>query len=163
MMPEMVVLISSCRIVQFIGVRLGCCRPGTGPIFHRWSDCPHVDSFQDLGVFYQCVPDSYFRTASFLVPFVFMSFMCGFNERRVSNFTTRKVGVSTWAMFLSPSFIATVFFRWKGKKTVDYLHFTDLKSPVVCPPLYLVHSFLDSVSRRCGVFRCIPHDEIICM
>ena len=31
------------NFVKFVGVRLGCCRPGTGPIFQRWSDCSHVD------------------------------------------------------------------------------------------------------------------------
>ena len=51
----------------------------------------------------------------------------------------------------------------KGENCGLGLHFTDLKTPVICPLLYLVHSFLDSVGRRCGVFRCAPNGEIICM
>ena len=38
------------NFVQFVGVHLRCCRPGNGPMFQRWSDCSHVDSFQNLGV-----------------------------------------------------------------------------------------------------------------
>ena len=30
------------NFVQFVGVRLGCCRSGTVPIFQRWADCSHV-------------------------------------------------------------------------------------------------------------------------
>ena len=31
------------NLVHYVGVCLGCCHPG--PIFHRWSDHPCVDSF----------------------------------------------------------------------------------------------------------------------
>ena len=143
------------NFVQFIGVNLSCCRPGAGPIFQRWSDCSHVDGFQKL-LAHQCVPDNFFRTASFLVPFVSKSSRCGFHERWVSSFTPRKVGVSTWSNVLSPSFV-------EREKTGLCIHYTDLETPVMCPLLYLVQSFLDSVSRRLGVFRCTPHGEIICM
>ena len=40
--------VSNC--FQFMGECLGSCRPGTDPISQRWLDCPHVDSFQILGV-----------------------------------------------------------------------------------------------------------------
>ena len=42
------------------------------------------------------------------------------------------------------------------------LHFADLKTAVIFPLLYLVHSFLDTASR-CGVFRSAPLSEIICV
>ena len=33
------------NFVQFVVVRLGCCRPGAGPIFQRRPDSSHVDGF----------------------------------------------------------------------------------------------------------------------
>ena len=63
--------------------------------------------FRILELAHQCVPDNFLRTASFLMPFVSMSSMCGFHESQVSNFTRRKVGVSTWGSVLSPSFMVT--------------------------------------------------------
>ena len=38
------------NFVQFVGVRLGCCCPGAGPIFQRRSDGSHVDGLKNLGV-----------------------------------------------------------------------------------------------------------------
>ena len=48
--------------------------------------------------------------------------------------------------------------RGEGENCGLSLHFTDLKTlAVICSLLYLAHSFLDSVSRRCTLY------EIICM
>ena len=44
----------------------------------------------------QCVPASFFSRANFLIPFVAISSICGFHDRRGSRFTPRKIGVSTW-------------------------------------------------------------------
>ena len=33
------------NFVQFVGVHFGCCCPGAGPLFQRWSDCSHADGF----------------------------------------------------------------------------------------------------------------------
>ena len=54
------------------------------------------------------------------------------------------------------------FFFWggEGENCGLCLHFADLNTSVICPLLYLVHSFLDPVSNICGVFRCVPHDEM---
>ena len=65
--------------------------------------------------------------------------------------------------FVSKLYGDFFFGSWEGDNCGLYLHFTDLKTPVICPLLFLVDSFLDSVSRGCGVFRWTPHSEIICM
>ena len=71
------------------------------------------------------------------MPFVSMSSMCGFHERRVSSFTPRKVGVSTWSSVLSPSFMATFSLGWRGRKRwpVSSLHWSEdpRRLPTVVP------------------------------
>ena len=103
------------NLVQFVGVCLGCCHPGTLNIYQRWSDCPCVVHFQNLGA---GVPDSFFRTGNFLMPFVSMLYMCSFHVRWVSSFTPRKVGVSTWGNVLPASFMATFSLAVEREKTV---------------------------------------------
>ena len=96
--------------------------------------------------------------------FLSMSSVCGFLESRVLSFTPRKVGVSTWCSVLSPSFMVIFFFGGvEGEQCGLCLHFTYLETPAMCLLICLVHSFLDPVSRRCGVFRRTSHSEIICM
>ena len=50
--------------------------------------------------------------------------------------------------FISKLYGDFFFGEGEGENCCLCLHFTDLKTPVVCPWLYLIHSFLDSVSRR---------------
>ena len=77
---------------------------------------PMQTVFRILELAPQCVPDSFFRTASFLMPFFSMSSMCGFHKSRVSSFTPRRweslLGVASclqalWRLFL---------WRWRGRK-----------------------------------------------
>ena len=51
----------------------------------------------------QCVPASCFTRANFLIPFVAISSICCFHDRRGSSFTPRKIGVSTWVFCLQAS------------------------------------------------------------
>ena len=81
----------------------------------------------------------------------------------MSSLTPRKVGVSTWISILSPSFIATFYFGCgEGENCGLCPHLIDIRTLVISPLVYLVHSFLDPVSSRCSVFMCIPHDEMVC-
>ena len=75
------------------------------PPCRRFSECWSLHPMQ-------CVPDSFFRTATFLMSFVSMPVMCGFHERRVLCFTPRKVGVATWGSVLSPGYMATFLWRF---------------------------------------------------
>ena len=52
------------------------------------------------------------------MPFFSMSCICGFHESRVSIFTPRMVGVSSWGNVLSPSFMATFSLEVEREKTV---------------------------------------------
>ena len=97
---------------------------------------------------------------SSLCLFISMSSLCGCHGRRVSSFTPR---FTVRQCFISKLYGDVFFGEGEGENCCLCLHFTDLKTPVVCPQLYLIHSFLDFVGRRCGVFRCTPHSEIICM
>ena len=66
----------------------------------------------------QCVPASFLSRANFLIPFVALSSICGFHDRRRSSFTPRKIGVSTWGSVLSPSFRVIFSLRVAREKTV---------------------------------------------
>ena len=60
----------------------------------------------------------FLQDSKLLDAFFSMSSVCGFQESRVSSFTPRKVGVSTWGSVLSPSFMATFSLEVEREKTV---------------------------------------------
>ena len=114
--------------------------------------------FRILELAPRCVPDNFFRTASFLMPSsLHVLYVCLPWESGVKFYPEE-----CESSVLPPSFMVTFSLEMEREKTGLSLHFTDLTTPVICPLLYLVHSFLDSGSRRCGVLRCTPHSEIIC-
>ena len=116
---------------QFVGVRLGSCRPRRWPHIPEKAGQPPCRRFLESWSWHPSVFQTISSgTASFLMPFFSMSSMCGFHESRVSSFTPRKVGVSTWGSVLSPSFMVTFSLEVEREKNCGLgLHFTDLKTP----------------------------------
>ena len=88
------------NFVQFFGVCLSCCHPGTGHIFQRLFPCRR---FLESWSWY---------------PSVFQTISSG-QQTSWCLFYPEKVGVSTWGCVLSPSFMATFSLEVEREKTVS--------------------------------------------